>query len=199
MKSKFSEFFLSVINRDVILLVLLLLLSRLIPHWTNFTALGAVSILAPRWLKQNKFSLVIPLVALVLSDLILGFHAMMFFTYGAIFIVSVLSWYNQVLGESKDTTGSFVGGELSAQSLGFGSVAVWSVKSSVIFYLVTNFGAWLNLEMYPKTLAGLGLSYWNGLPFLFNDFFGTLIYSGIAILVLSNAELHPQNDIAHII
>lgn len=172
---KWILFIESSLNRDVVLLILLLLLSRLIPHWPNFTALGAVSVLAPRWLNQSKMALIFPLLALFLSDLIIGLHAMAFYTYSSILIVSFLSWHQQ------------------DKPLSFFQVSFWSLQSSLIFYFITNFGAWMKLEMYPKTFSRLGLSYVNGLPFLLNDFLGTLVYSGIAILVLSDLSLKHKS------
>lgn len=49
----------------------------------------------------------------------------------------------------------------SIASLPFGVIA-----GSFVFFLISNFGAWLDPQMgYESSLAGLGRCYWMGLPF----------------------------------
>ena len=148
---------------DLLCIVGLIIFSRLLPHWPNMTALGAAAILGPRWFKNNPFILLAPLLALLISDLLIGLHETMIFTYSAIFLISWIS------GSASKKSVEGVRGTLG-----------WAFFSSAIFFLITNFGVWLTLEMYPKTPAGLLLSYWSGLPFWGNDFVGTLTYLGVA-------------------
>jgi hypothetical protein len=54
-----------------------------------------------------------------------------------------------------------------------------SILATTIFFLLTNFGAWLGNPLYPQTFEGLMMSYAAGLPFLQGSFFGDLMYSGI--------------------
>lgn len=159
-------------TNDLLLIITLLVVSRLIPHWPNVTALGATAILAPRWFKDHRLVLVAPLLALLVSDLFIGFHNTMFFTYGAVLLVSWLSF-----GASHQGVEKAEGSGLGAREM-FG----WSLFSSVLFYLITNFGAWMMLDMYPKTISGLWLSYWNAIPFFGYELLGTLFYLGLAQL-----------------
>lgn len=156
----------SFLNRDLILILGLFVFSRWIPHWLNFTALGAMSILAPRWLKESKLALALPMLALFITDMVLGFHSLMTYTYGSIFLVSYFSWRT-----NKNSVN------------GISEMLKWSLTSSLTFYFITNFGAWLTLDMYSKTSSDLILSYINGFPFLLSDFIGTFIYMGLALLV----------------
>lgn len=158
-KEEIKAWFDSLKIKEVIWVIGLLVISRIIPHWPNVTALGATAILAPRWLSQSKLSLMVPLLALLISDLIIGFHPTMEFTYSAIFLVSILSWRSK--GEHLDNATNIV---------------KWGLGSSFIFFLITNFGAWLMLDMYQKNIFGLILSYWKGIPFFFYDFMGTIGY-----------------------
>ncbi len=49
------------------------------------------------------------------------------------------------------------------------------------FFLITNFAAWTAMpQLYPRGLAGLGLSYAAGLPFYRNDLLSTAIVAGLA-------------------
>ena len=50
------------------------------------------------------------------------------------------------------------------------------LASSFSFFIITNFGAWLTLEMYEKTLAGLLNSYVLAIPFFHNTLISTFLY-----------------------
>ena len=63
-----------------------------------------------------------------------------------------------------------------------------ALGSSVAFFLVTNFGAWVMQAMpYPRTAAGLLLAYEQGLPFFRPQLFGELL--GVGLLFASHAAL----------
>jgi hypothetical protein len=131
------------------------------------TAMGTIALLAPRCFKQNSMALLMPMLALLVSDAIIGFHSTMFFTYLSVFLVSVLSWK---YADSEVPTGK-------AHWLG------WAAGSSALFFVITNFGAWLTLDMYSKTFSGLLQSYWNAIPFLGFEFAGTALYLTVALVV----------------
>ncbi len=158
-------------------LVVLLVVSRIIPHWPNVTALGAVSVLAPRWFRNNKMVLIVPLLALLISDAIIGFHATMPFTYGSVFLVSWLSLQTNQNRFSQMSDILFSG-----------------LTASMVFFLITNFGAWLTLAFYQKSLPGLLLSYWNALPFFGYEVLGNIFYLVLGIAV-RNLVMKP--NLAH--
>ena len=91
-----------------------------------------------------------------IGDLFLGFHSTMFFTYASLIIAVVLGLF---INKFKFTQILFSG-----------------LASSVCFFVVTNFGAWLTLEMYEKNLAGLFQSYVLAIPFFYNTLISTLFY-----------------------
>ncbi len=150
--------------KEVLGVIGLLIFSRIIPHWPNFTALGATAILAPLWLSHSRLSLIVPVLALFISDLVIGFYPAMALTYIPVFLVSVLSWRSK----KKNLSGGF-------------DLLKWGVGSSFVFFLFSNLGSWLVLDIYQKNLSGLILSYWNGIPFMFNDFLGTIVYLTAAL------------------
>jgi len=132
-------------------------LSRLVPHPANFTAVTAVSIFAGSrcgWVRTG----VLVFFVMVFSDLILGFHSVMWATYGSYLLIVGLS-------------------SVTLRSVGAGKIIGTTVSASVLFYLITNFAVWQEGILYPVTLTGLIDSYIAGLPFLRNSLFGDLTYS----------------------
>lgn len=140
-------------------MIILAALTRLLPHLPNLTPIGAIALFSGAKLKGvNRFLL--PIIIMLLTDAIIGFHNTMFFVYGSFLIITILGTVLQ----NKTTYLRIFGSALSA---------------SVIFFLITNFGVWLIGPMYPKTIAGLGQAYFMGIPFLRNTLLGDLIYSPI--------------------
>ena len=91
-----------------------------------------------------------------IGDLYLGFHNTMFFTYIALIVPVAL--------------GVFI------ERFKFREIVITGVLSSVGFFLITNFGAWLTLDMYEKNLAGLINSYTLAIPFFHNTLISTFLY-----------------------
>jgi len=145
-------------------------LFRFIPHWPNFTPVAAMALFGGAYLGRKYLAFLVPFAAMFLSDLILGFHPYM----GAVYLAFGLTVIIGMLIRSKISTGN---------------VVLASVGSSVLFYLITNFSAWLASPIYPNTFLGLmesyiaGLAFFNngslGLSFFLNELAGTLFYSGL--------------------
>lgn len=132
--------------------------SRLIPHPWNFTAVGAMALFGGAYLPSKKLSLIVPLAALVLSDLVLGFHSTMVFVYGSFLFTVFLGW--RMRNENSVT-------KLMSSSL----------LSSSIFFVVSNFGVWMMEGFYAKTWAGLAQCYIAAIPFFDNQIYGDLFFS----------------------
>ena len=139
-----------------ICLILILSFSRLIPHPWNFTPVLAMGIFSGFYFKNFILSSFIVVFSMFVGDLFLGFHSTMFFTYTSLIIAVVLG--------------------LLIKKFKFTEILFYGVASSVCFFLVTNFGAWLTLEMYEKNLTGLFQSYVLAIPFFHNTLISTLFY-----------------------
>jgi hypothetical protein len=150
---------------NVIFIVLVVALSRFIPHWPNLTAIGASAIWMTYSWPKKSYSLLVPLLALAISDLVIGFHNQMLWVYGAIFVSSLLI--------------QKIGVEFSPKSL-----LKSSIISTVLFFLVTNFGVWFVGDLYSHSSAGLVECYLAALPFAINDFLGTLLYGSVGMLAI---------------
>ena len=109
-----------------------LALSRFIPHPPNFTSLIALSFYIPAFLGR-KYILAL-IFSFFITDLVIGFHNTMLFTWGSVLIIGIFSNFflkNIIL-------------RISGALLG-----------ATIFYVVTNFGVWLLSDMYNLSFDGL--------------------------------------------
>lgn len=141
---------------------------RLLPHWPNFTPIAAMALFAGTYFDRKQYAFALPIAAMFISDLVIGLHAYMPAVYLS-FAISVL------IGMSI------------RKKVKVGSVLVASLTSSVIFFLITNFSAWVASPFYPQTFAGLmecyiaGLLFFNdasyGISFFMNDVLGTMFYT----------------------
>ncbi len=140
-------------------LILLGIVSRLIPHPANFTPIGAIALFAGTYLTTKK-SYLIPIVAMFISDLFLGFHNTIPYVYGSFVIIYL---FGQYLNKHKNIQ----------------NLLMFSLSGSALFFIITNFGVWLHSGMYTHTLDGLIKCYIMAIPFYKNTLTGDLIYGAI--------------------
>tara|TARA_B100000378_G_C17996214_1_gene395587 strand:+ start:210 stop:710 length:501 start_codon:yes stop_codon:yes gene_type:complete len=159
--------------KSLLFFVGLLILSRLIPHPPNFTPLLAGAVFLPFLLKDKTLIVALPLVCLFISDLIIGFHNVMLWTYGAFFIIGIT-----VINFSKLNLKSLLG---------------LSLAGPTFFYLITNFGVWLSSSTYAKDVYGLLECYVLALPFYGNSLFSTLLFS-LLFLATRNLLLRKNSS-----
>lgn len=139
-------------------LIIIGILLRFIPHVPNFTPVAAIAIFAGVYLNKKQ-ALIVPLLLMVLSDIFLGMHNVVLFTWGSFVLVTFLG----VWAKNHKT---------------FKAIVSTSIVSSVLFYLITNFGVWA-MGWYPQTAKGLLDCYILGLPFLRTFSVATLLYSAV--------------------
>ena len=140
----------------VILSIIILVQSRIIPHPPNFTPILAIGIFSGFYLKKFYLSFFILILSMFVGDIYLGFHNTMFFTYAALSIPVMIGLF---INKLKIT-----------------SIFSSSLLSSICFFLITNFGAWITLDMYEKNFAGLMSSYTLAIPFFQNTLISTFLY-----------------------
>jgi len=132
---------------------------RLVPHPANFAPIGAIAIFGGALLPR-KWALLLPLGAIVLSDVFIGMHPLIGFTWGSFLLIALLS--NRFFKSVSPST--VIGASFSA---------------SVLFFVITNLGVWLEGRLYPPTLEGLASSYINAVPFFRNTLLSDLVFSAI--------------------
>jgi len=148
--------------------------SRLIPHPPNFTAIGAIALFGGAYFSKKYMAFLVPLTAMLLSDLIIGFHQGMYAVYISFaFIVMI----GMLLRDNKK----------------IGSIFLASLSASVLFFVITNFAQWVTDPFYAKTGAGLIQCYTMAIPFFQNTIIGDLCFSGIMFGVFELAKVKfPQ-------
>ena len=70
----------------------------------------------------------------------------------------------------------------------FWRVGAAALASSVLFYVVTNFGMWLFSGIYPRTLGGLEACYIAAIPYFGNTLVSDALYSAIFFGIFALAE-----------
>ena len=133
---------------------------RLLPHLPNVSPVAAMALFGGAYFVDKRMAFIIPFVALFLSDLILGLHNSMIFVYAG-FAVTV-------------AIGFLLQNRVTITNTAFAVVA-----SSVLFFLLTNFGAWMTSGLYAKTAGGLMQAYAAGIPFFQNSLLGNLVYAAV--------------------
>jgi len=134
---------------------------RLLPHPSNFTPIGAMALFSGAYLgRRGAIALVAPLAALFISDLALGFYHGMATVYFSTALVVLIGW-------------------LTLQKKSPLRIGAAAIASSILFFVLTNFGMWLSSGFYPRTLAGLEACYVAAIPFFQNTVAGDLIFSAI--------------------
>jgi hypothetical protein len=153
-----------------ILIILLYLAMRLLPHAPNgipFIALSLFLLVIAGWLRTTCLILFTMIIVDIALSFLLGcpaFGAWSFFTYSSMIAILVLSQFN-----SRQHLTLFL--PLNT-GLGIGFYWAW-----------TNFGVWLTGSLYPHTFSGLISCYTAAIPFLENsaksNLLGTLIILGV--------------------
>lgn len=139
---------------------------RLLPHPPNMTPIAAMALFGGVYFANRKIAFLVPLAAMYLSDLALGFfvydfgwfHGFMPFVYASFAVTVCL-------------------GLLIRRRLTLLTVGGAALTGSVLFFIVTNFGVWLVGNLYPKTIAGLLSCYVAAIPFFRNTLMGNAFYA----------------------
>ncbi len=133
---------------------------RLLPHPSNFTPIGALALFAGAQFDDKRWAFIVPLAAMFLSDLVLGFHGQMPITYAAFAVIVAMGFW---LKEKK----------------GVMNVTGTSAAAATFFFVVSNFGVWAFDGLYPLTLQGLIACYVAAIPFFQNWLVATLVYAAL--------------------
>jgi hypothetical protein len=143
--------------------------SRLIPHPPNFSPIAALAVFGGAQFSNKRVAFLVPLVAMFLSDLVLGLHALIPVIYGTFALITCL--------------GFWVRRRQNIWRIGGAALA-----GAIIFFVVTNFAVWATASFYPKNGGGLLACYIEAIPFFWNTLASDLFYSTILFGTVAAAE-----------
>jgi len=157
-------------NKVLIGLVIAALISRIAPHYPNFTAMGALAFMGANQNKSLFKIIALTFGVLMVSDLFInnfiypsGSFVLMYkgslFTYAGFILYAI--------------AGRF------AKTGAKGMIAL--IAGSVGFFLLSNLGVFLSeYSLFPRTISGLVATYSAGLPFYAPELISTALFSAIA-------------------
>ena len=162
----------------VAIMVFLAAISRLLPHPDNFTPLTGMALFGAAYFSKKQWALIIPIVAMFLSDLFLNN-----FIYANLYPEAYTGfvWIGNLWVYASFILIALIGMKWLQKVKPLPLLGV-SLVSSLLFFLLTNFGAWMSawgLTAYPRSLAGLLECYTAGIPFFRSTLLGDLFYVGV--------------------
>ena len=140
-------------NKKQSLLIVFILIAvcfRLIPHPPNFTPVTSLALFSGIMFQRKWLSILVPIVAMLLSDLVLGFGMISLWVYVAFMLVTISGWVLK---------------QMNVKSI---------LVSSMIFFIVSNLGVWV--LGYPHTIEGLLMCYTLAIPFFGYSIIGDLCW-----------------------
>jgi hypothetical protein len=158
-------------------LILLGAVLRVLPHPANFAPIGAVALFGAVYLKDKRQALLLPLFAMVVSDVFIGFDSLQsrLTIYGSFMLIGLIGLWIR----NHKNIATVIGGSLLGSSL---------------FFLITNLVFIYPAKMYPHTLSGQIVSYTNALPFFRNTVLGDLFYVAILFGIYEAVKLYDYKS-----
>ena len=105
-----------------------------------------------------RTGVLVTLLALLLSDAVMGFYRGMWYVYAASLVPVLL-------------------GRFIRRQDGVSAIVPAALLSSLSFFAITNFMVWATGPMYPHTASGLSACFVAGLPFYRNQILGDVFYT----------------------
>ncbi len=152
------------------ILIIVGLLMRILPHEANIAPIAAIALFSGAYLNK-KIGPWVPLLIMIISDIIIGFHSMILYTWGAFVLIGFIG----IFIRNKRTPVNVMGA---------------AVFSSILFFILTNFGVWIS--WYPHTFAGITDCYIKAIPFFRNSLISNVVFSfaffGVYELIASKVQ-----------
>ena len=161
----------------VVITVLFAVIARFLTlHLHNVAPFEAMMIFGVFALHRKSLSLILPLAAWFVTDLIInntiyagsneGFTWISQSFVFAMIAMLLIFGFTQYLKKRSEDKGHIIG-----------HYGLASVVSPLLFFAVSNLGVWAVMNMYPPTLSGLGMCYATALPFLTYGMASTIGFS----------------------
>jgi hypothetical protein len=112
------------------------------------------------YFSDRRVAFLVPFLALLLSDFILGLHDTMVYVYTGFALTVVIGFWIR-------------------KNMNVARIAIAVVSSSVLFFIISNFGAWFTSGLYPMTVEGLMQAYVAAIPFFQNSLLGNIVFTAL--------------------
>ncbi|TGL73671.1 DUF6580 family putative transport protein [Leptospira yasudae] len=160
-----------------ILGVILSGISRFLPHPSNFTSVGAMTVYSGARVQGWK-AFAYPMFMMLVTDFVLSkIHGFDWFYEGLPVVYCSL------------LVNVFLGRVFLKNNDKFVSVAAVSLLASVQFFILSNFSVWAFSSLYPRTSVGLLTCYIAAIPYFGGTLLGNMIYTPVLFGVLDRVEL----------
>lgn len=131
----------------------------------NFSPIAAIGLFGAALFRNKTLAIAVPFSILFLSDILIGattnmkfgLHPQSVYVYLSFFIISGIGIFSLSKGYK------------------IGKLVGLSLLSSVIFFIVSNFGVWIN-GGYPQNAAGLVECYVAAIPFFSYTLLGDMFF-----------------------
>lgn len=159
----------------IALMIILAAASRFLPHPPNFTPIGGMALFGAAFFAKKYWAYIIPFLALWASDLILNNVVYAAYHEGFVLMPTYALWTYLAFGLM------ILMGSKLLKKITIPNVLIGAVSASMIFFLVTNFGAWYAdpFHMFADDASGLVAALAAGLPYFWNTLAGDLVYASI--------------------
>lgn len=147
----------------IYLLLILGITCRFLPHPANFAPIAALALFGGLYLPK-KWAVVLPLTAMLASDLFIGFYTWQI-------MVAVYLSFALMAGI----------GLLVRQNKKFHTILGGTLLGSILFFVLTNGSVWAFGTMYAHNFSGLIQSYYMALPFFRNSLLGDIFYTTVFV------------------
>ncbi|PIU41562.1 MAG: hypothetical protein COS99_04775 [Candidatus Omnitrophica bacterium CG07_land_8_20_14_0_80_42_15] len=138
-----------------LMMIMMGITMRFLPHPYNVTPIAAIALFSGVYLNK-KYAPWVPLAIMILSDLVIGLHNVIAYTWGSFILVALIGMW---LKNNRTVL----------------NIGIAAILSSFLFFVITNFGVWLT--WYPRSITGLINCYTLAIPFYRSTLLGGIMYT----------------------
>lgn len=145
-------------------------LARLLPHPPNVSPVASLAVFGGAFFATKRMAIAVPLLAMLVSDLVLGFHGAMVAVYASLAISVLIGRHVRRRPNLRRIAGA-------------------TLASSIVFFVLSNLAVWM--MWYPTTLSGLTTCFAAAVPFFQNSLVGNAFFSSV---VFGSAAMMQSRD-----
>jgi hypothetical protein len=166
-------------NTTLIVLILLAAFSRLVPHEPNFAPIAGMALFGAANFRNRWLAFAVPLAAMFLSDLALGWAVHMGVYSG--WMANTKGLHSGSIVIYATFTAIAAMGFVLRRNRSIPLLAGTTLAGSLVFFVITNFAVWVggDGDLYPHTLDGLVTCYVQAIPFFRNTLAGDVFYVAV--------------------